>query len=67
MRSGAPPSSTLRCAVSAQTTPSHGWHIARSAMTFAPVPLKTKKRLGVVAELAAEQRRRRAAVHSSWP
>ena len=41
--SGAPPSSTLRCALSAQTTPCHGRSIARSPTTFAAVPLKTGK------------------------
>ena len=39
--SGAPPSSALMCAVSAQTTASHRAVSACSATTFAPVPLNT--------------------------
>ncbi len=42
-RSGAPHSSTLMCAVSAQTTAWKGRVTAASAETFAPVPPKTKK------------------------
>ena len=39
--SGAPPSSVLMCAVSAQMTASQWAVMARSETTFAAVPLKT--------------------------
>ena len=51
MTSGAPPSSTLRCALSAQITPCHGRSIARRPTTLAPVPLKTGKTVASVAEV----------------
>ena len=54
MRSGAPPSSTLTWAVSAQMTASHGRHTARIDTTLAPEPLKTSKRLRPLAEVAAQ-------------
>lgn len=43
IRSGAPPSSTLMCAVSAQITAPQRSVRAWRAVTFAPVPLKTGK------------------------
>ena len=43
IRSGAPPSSTLMCADSAQITAPQRSVSAWSAVTFAPVPLKTGK------------------------
>ncbi len=42
-RSGAAHSSTLMCAVAAQSTDSQGRSRASSPTTFAPVPPKTKK------------------------
>ena len=39
--SGAPPSSLLTCAVDAAITAPHRGSIDCSAVTFAPVPLKT--------------------------
>ncbi len=53
-RSGAPHSSTFRCAVSAQITASCGLVSASSERTFAPVPLKTKNGSRIGAEVAAE-------------
>ena len=64
--SGAPHSSTFRCAESAQITPCHGRNIARNPTTFAPVPLKTGN-----TDASAPKRSRasaaRLSVHESAP
>ncbi len=52
--SGAPPSSTLMCALSAHTTACHGRHIARRMQTFAPVPFHTRNDWACVAEVLAQ-------------
>ena len=54
IRSGAPHSSTLMCALSAHTTAPHRSVTACSATTFAPVPLKTGNASAVGAEVAAD-------------
>ncbi len=54
--SGAPHSSTFRCAVSAQITASNGRHAARSETTLAPVPLNTKNTRASSPKLAATRR-----------
>ena len=71
-RSGAPHSSTCRCAVRAQTTASHGCVSASMHSTLAPVPLNTgnaraagpkcsrKRCCGAVGPRIVRRRRRRA-------
>ena len=66
MISGAPHSSTFRCALSAQITPCHGRSIERRPTTFAPVPLKTGKATASSPKCARTAVCSRA-VHSSAP
>ena len=64
--SGAPHSSTFRCAVSAQMTPSNRRHAARSETTLAPVPLNTKNALASAPNVCAT-RASTPSVYSSCP
>jgi len=64
--SGAPHSSTFRCALSAQITASHRRQAARSDRTLAAVPLKTKYVRASLPNCSATCCSA-ARVRSSWP
>ena len=65
-RSGAPHSSTFRCAVRAHTTPSHGRVRAETHSTLAPVPLNTGNACAVGPKCSRKRSCMRA-VHGSAP